>query len=287
MKTLTKKQRNMFWRIIIAGIMFAVLEVLEHTVLQQWLGEHPWYGVAIYAVPYLIVGYDVLKKAVHNIRHGQVFDENLLMIIATFGAFGVQEFSEALAVMLFYQVGELFQGYAVGKSRANISELMDIVPEYANVEQDGVLTEVDPDDVEVGTVIVVKPGERISYRPVVGNPWAYCWMAFDGERADEYMREAGFEKGVYHLDAHVDISGFYNLCERVLSASSQDYSAALKRLGLLMEFIALAIESNERGRTHNVRREHKALYKKKDYIRYGAEYMLNYYASINVGDVSK
>ena len=167
MKTLTKKQRNMFWRIIIAGIMFAVLEVLEHTVLQQWLGEHPWYGVAIYAVPYLIVGYDVLKKAVHNIRHGQVFDENLLMIIATFGAFGVQEFSEALAVMLFYQVGELFQGYAVGKSRANISELMDIVPEYANVEQDGVLTEVDPDDVEVGTVIVVKPGERIPLDGVV------------------------------------------------------------------------------------------------------------------------
>lgn len=140
---------------------------------------------------------------------------------------------------------------------------------------------------QAGQMFLVKPGERISYRPVVTNPWAYCWMAFDGERAGEYMLKAGFDKGVYHLDAHVDTSLFYNLCEKVLSASQQDYSAALKRLGLLMEFIALAIESNERGHTHNVRREHKALYKKKDYIRYGAEYMLNYYASINVGDVSK
>ena len=102
-----------------------------------------------------------------NISHGQVFDENFLMMVATFGAFGVKEYSEAVAVMLFYQVGELFQNYAVGKSRQSISDMMNICPEYANIEEDGVLTQVDPDDVEVGTIIVVKPGERIPLDGIV------------------------------------------------------------------------------------------------------------------------
>lgn len=121
----------------------------------------------IYLVPYLIIGYDIVYKAVRNISHGQVFDENFLMMVATVGAFGVQEFSEAVAVMLFYQVGELFQSYAVGKSRQSISAMMDICPEYANIEQNGVLTQVDPDDVEVGDIIVIKPGERIPLDGVV------------------------------------------------------------------------------------------------------------------------
>ena len=121
----------------------------------------------IYLIPYLVIGYDIVYKAVRNISHGQVFDENFLMMVATFGAFGVKEYSEAVAVMLFYQVGELFQNYAVGKSRQSISDMMNICPEYANIEEDGVLTQVDPDDVEVGTIIVVKPGERIPLDGIV------------------------------------------------------------------------------------------------------------------------
>ena len=121
----------------------------------------------IYLVPYLVIGYDIVYKAARNISHGQVFDENFLMMIATFGAFGVGEYSEAVAVMLFYQVGELFQGYAVGKSRQSISDMMDICPEYANIEEDGVLKQVDPDDVEIGTIIVVKPGEKIPIDGIV------------------------------------------------------------------------------------------------------------------------
>ena len=114
-----------------------------------------------------MIGYDIVYKAVRNISHGQVFDENFLMMVATFGAFSVKEYSEAVAVMLFYQVGELFQNYAVGKSRQSISDMMNICPEYANIEEDGVLTQVDPDDVEVGTIIVVKPGERIPLDGIV------------------------------------------------------------------------------------------------------------------------
>ena len=118
-------------------------------------------------IPYLIVGWDIIYRAVRNISHGQVFDENFLMCIATFGALGVKEYSEAVAVMLFYQIGELFQSYAVNRSRQSISAMMDICPEYANIEQNGVLTQVDPDDVEVGDIIVIKPGERIPLDGVV------------------------------------------------------------------------------------------------------------------------
>ena len=121
----------------------------------------------LHFVLYLLIGYDVVWKALRNIRRGQIFDENFLMMIATFGAFGVQDYLEAVAVMLFYQIGELFQSYAVGKSRQSITDMMDICPEYANVEENGELVEVDPDDVEVGSVIVVKPGERIPLDGVV------------------------------------------------------------------------------------------------------------------------
>ncbi len=162
---MTKKQKKMLYRIIVTFLLFAVLMVCEHTG-----GMDGWNKIVlfvIYLVPYLVIGYDIVYKAARNISHGQVFDENFLMMIATFGAFGVGEYSEAVAVMLFYQVGELFQGYAVGKSRQSISDMMDICPEYANIEEGGVLKQVDPDDVEVGSIIVVKPGERIPLDGIV------------------------------------------------------------------------------------------------------------------------
>lgn len=163
---MTSKQKKMLYRIITAFVLFVVLMVLEHTgVLEQLPSQ--WLVFLIYLIPYLVIGYDIVYKAVRNISHGQVFDENFLMMVATFGAFGVKEYSEAVAVMLFYQVGELFQNYAVGKSRQSISDMMNICPEYANIEEDGVLTQVDPDDVEVGSIIVVKPGERIPLDGIV------------------------------------------------------------------------------------------------------------------------
>ncbi len=161
---MTKKQKNMLLRIISSFILLAVLMICEHIGI---LPENIWIQLILFLVPYLIIGYDIIVKAAKNIRRGQVFDENFLMMIATFGAFGARDFSEAAAVMLFYQVGELFQSYAVGKSRQSISEMMDICPEYANIEQEGRLVQVDPDDVEIGSIIVVKPGERIPLDGVV------------------------------------------------------------------------------------------------------------------------
>ncbi len=145
--------------------MFVVLLILDKTGVFEDL---PWFALLpIYLVPYIIIGYDVIRKAVINISHGQVFDENFLMMIATFGAFGIGEYSEALAVMLFYQVGELFQSYAVGKSRQSITDLMSIAPEYANlVKEDGSIEEVDPEEISVGDIIAVRAGEKI---PVDGT----------------------------------------------------------------------------------------------------------------------
>lgn len=163
---MTKKQQKMLVRIIISFAIFAVLFVCGHGGMLEGI-EGTWILFLVYAVPYLIIGYDIIYKAARNISHGQIFDENFLMMIATFGAFGVKEYSEAVAVMLFYQIGELFQGYAVGKSRQSIADMMDICPEYANVEADGNLMQVDPDDVEVGSIIVIKPGERIPLDGIV------------------------------------------------------------------------------------------------------------------------
>ena len=157
---MTKKQKAMLSRIIAAFIIYITLAVSDHMeILPEWLGL--WGKMALYLIPYVLIGLDVVYRAFRNIRNGQVFDENFLMTVATFGAFGVGEYSEAVAVMLFYQVGELFQSYAVNRSRQSITELMDICPEYANIEEDGQLKQVDPDDVEVGDIIVVKAGERI------------------------------------------------------------------------------------------------------------------------------
>ncbi len=157
---MTDKQKKMLFRILFTFVLFAGLMAVDKTGRVSWLQKFP-YGFILYLIPYLLIGYDIIWKAVRNIRHGQIFDENFLMMIATFGAFGVGEYSEALAVMLFYQVGELFQNYAVSRSRQSITEMMNICPEYANIEENGQLIQVDPDEVEPGTIIIIKAGERI------------------------------------------------------------------------------------------------------------------------------
>mgnify|MGYP002596060722 CR=1 FL=1 len=143
-----KKQKIMLYRIIAAAVIYVPLFVLEHMGKLEFQSEIP-VQFLLFMIPYLIVGWDIIYRAVRNISHGQVFDENFLMCIATFGALGVKEYSEAVAVMLFYQIGELFQSYAVNRSRQSISAMMDICPEYANIEEDGQLKQVDPDDVEM------------------------------------------------------------------------------------------------------------------------------------------
>lgn len=158
---MTKKQKNVLIRIIISAVLVVVFGLLPV--------EDRYLRLALFLIPYLIIGYDILRKAVLGIVNGQVFDENFLMAIATVGAIILGEYTEGTAVMLFYQIGELFQSYAVGKSRRNISALMDIRPDYANIEQDGELEQVDPDDVEIGTIIVVQPGEKVPIDGVVVN----------------------------------------------------------------------------------------------------------------------
>lgn len=158
---MNKKQKSTLARIILAFVVYIAANVLMRIEgLPPWL--EPWWAQCLlFLVPYVIIGGDIVVRAFRNIAHGQVFDENFLMMIATFGAFVVGEYSEGVAVMLFYQVGELFQSYAVNRSRQSITELMDICPDYANIEKDGQLIQVDPDDVAIDDVIVVKPGERI------------------------------------------------------------------------------------------------------------------------------
>lgn len=163
---MNKRQKKDLRRILVAAVLFVPLFIMEHVGVFDLL-PFPWIGLLICLVPYLIVGHDVILKAAQNIRNGQIFDENFLMMIATFGAFVIGEYIEAVAVMLFYQVGELFQSYAVGKSRESITALMEICPEYANLEVDGEIEEVDPDEVEVDSIIVIKPGERIPLDGVV------------------------------------------------------------------------------------------------------------------------
>ena len=156
---MTKKQKKVLVRIIVAAVLLIILHFVPL--------EGIWLGL-LYLIPYAVIGYDILRKAVLGIMHGEVFDENFLMAVATVGAMGLGEYSEGVAVMLFYQIGELFQAVAVGKSRQNISALMDIRPDYANIEaEDGSLEQVDPDDVEIGTVIVVRPGEKVPIDGVV------------------------------------------------------------------------------------------------------------------------
>lgn len=153
---MTRKQKRVLIRIITSAVLLAAVIVLDKT-----LEIEKYIVAAMYLVPYFVIGYDILKKAVLGIFHGQIFDENFLMAVATVGAVGLGDFKEGVAVMLFYQIGELFQSIAVGKSRKSISALMDIRPDYANVEKDGKLVRVDPSEVEIGTVITVNPGEKV------------------------------------------------------------------------------------------------------------------------------
>ncbi len=155
---MNKKQKKVLIRIIVA---VALLIILSFVPAEGWL------QLALYMIPYLVIGYDILKKAVKGIMNRQVFDENFLMAVATVGAIALGDYKEGVAVMLFYQIGELFQSYAVGKSRRNISELMDIRPDYANIEKDGEVVQVDPDEVAIGTIILVKPGEKIPIDGIV------------------------------------------------------------------------------------------------------------------------
>lgn len=159
MRKMTKKQKRVLIRIIVSAVLVVTFSLVSV--------QNPYVRMALFLIPYLIIGYDILRKAVLGIVNGQVFDENFLMAIATIGAIVLGEYLEGTAVMLFYQIGELFQSYAVGKSRGNIAALMDIRPDYANIEQDGQLEQVDPDNVEIGTVIVVQPGEKIPIDGIV------------------------------------------------------------------------------------------------------------------------
>ncbi len=156
---MTKKQKKVLFRIIIAAVLAAACYFIPI--------ENPYLRLAVFMVPYLIIGYDILRKAILGVVHGEVFDENFLMAAATVGAIILGEYVEGVAVMLFYQIGELFQSYAVGKSRKNISQLMDIRPDYANMEVDGKVEQVDPDEVGIGTIILVQPGEKVPIDGVV------------------------------------------------------------------------------------------------------------------------
>ena len=149
---MTKKQKKVLIRIIVAAVLMIGF---------SFLPVSGWLAFGLYMIPYIVIGYDILKKAFKGILNRQVFDENFLMAVATVGAVCLGEYKEGVAVMLFYQIGELFQSYAVGKSRKNISALMDIRPDYANIERDGDIVAVDPDEVAIGEIIIVKPGEKI------------------------------------------------------------------------------------------------------------------------------
>lgn len=169
---MTKKQKVMLWRILIATVLLLGLQLLGAEAFDQLGAAGRWVRLALHLVVYLIIGYDILKKAFKGILNRQVFDENFLMAVATLGALALAiyengEYLEVIAVMLFYQVGAWFQSYAVGRSRRNISDLMDIRPDYANIERDGKLEKVDPDEVEIGSIIVVQPGEKVPIDGVI------------------------------------------------------------------------------------------------------------------------
>ena len=169
---MTRKQKVMLWRILIATVLLLGLQTLGAEAFDQLGAAGRWVRLAVHLIDYLIIGYDILKKAFKGICNRQVFDENFLMAVATLGALALAvyengEYLEVIAVMLFYQVGEWFQSYAVGRSRRNISDLMDIRPDYANVERDGKLEKVDPDEVDVGSIIIVQPGEKVPIDGVI------------------------------------------------------------------------------------------------------------------------
>ena len=203
---MNKKQKKVLIRILIAAVLVAAFHFLpEEGDLRLGSLALPWAAIRFvaYMIPYLVIGYDILKKAGKGILNRQVFDENFLMAVATVGAILLGEYVEGVAVMLFYQIGELFQSYAVGKSRRNISELMDIRPDYANIEQDGKLVRVDPDEVEIGSVIVIQPGEKIPIDGVVvEGSSSLNTSALTGESVPQEVKE-----GDEALSGAVNLSG--------------------------------------------------------------------------------
>ena len=227
---MTKKQKNMLTRILVTAVLYAALVAADHMKMIPAVFEG-WKLLFLYFIPYFVIGWDILYKAVRNIKNGQIFDENFLMAVATIGAFGVNEYSEAVAVMLFYQVGELFQSYAVNRSRQSITDLMDICPEYANIEEDGQLKQVDPDDVEVGDIIVIKPGEKIPLDgKVVFGESMVDTSALTGESVPRTVKEgddlvSGCVNGIGLLRAEVtkefDDSTVAKILELVENASSK------------------------------------------------------------------
>ena len=184
---MSPKQKKVLYRIVVSAVLFFTLLVLFKTVLSEYEGG--WIEAIVFIVPYLIVGYDILIKAGKNIAHGHVFDENFLMIIAGIGAYATGEFAEAVAVMLFFQVGELFQSYAVGKSRQSISDLMDIAPETANLVAGDSIEEVDPEDVEIGSLLLVRPGEKVPVDGIVED--GESWLDTSALTGESVLRHIG------------------------------------------------------------------------------------------------
>ncbi|MGI5874192.1 MAG: heavy metal translocating P-type ATPase [Bacillota bacterium] len=220
---MNKKQKNLLIRIIIAAVFFVPLYLISEGFVS--VGMPKWGLFLLFLIPYLLVGHDILRKAFNGIRHRQVFDENFLMTVATVGAIVLGEYGEGVAVMLLYQVGELFQSYAVGKSRRNISDLMDIRPDYANIEIDGVLTRVDPEEVEIGSVIVVKPGEKIPLDGViVEGTSALNTSALTGESLPREVSE-----GSDVLSGSINMTGLL----KIETTTEFDESTAAKILDLV------------------------------------------------------
>lgn len=220
---MNKKQKNLLIRIIIAAVFFIPLYLISEDIISVDIPQ--WLLIILFLIPYLTVGYDILRKAALGIKNKQVFDENFLMSIATIGAIILGEYGEGVAVMLLYQVGELFQSVAVGKSRKNISELMDIRPDYANIEVDGELEQVDPDEVEVGSIIVVKPGEKVPIDGVIveGNS-SVNTSALTGE-----SRPFDVEPGQDILSGSINMTGVL----KIRTTADFDESTASKILDLV------------------------------------------------------
>ena len=221
---MNKKQKNLLIRIIIATVFFIPLYLISEDIVHA--GMPKWALILLFLIPYLTVGYDIIRKAVLGIKNGRMFDECFLMTVATVGAIALGEYGEGVAVMLLYQVGELFQSYAVGKSRKNISELMDIRPDYANIEkEDGTLERVDPDEVKVDTVIVVQPGERVPIDGVIAEgASALNTAALTGESKP---REVTVDDTV--LSGSINISGVL----KIRTTAEFDESTASKILDLV------------------------------------------------------
>ncbi len=221
---MNKKQKTLLWRIIIAAIFWVPLFLISEDIVHVEMPK--WVLIILFLIPYLLVGYDILRKAFKGICNGKIFDENFLMAIATIGAIVLGEYGEGVAVMLLYQVGELFQSYAVGKSRRSITELMDIRPDYANLEnEDGETEQVDPDEVEVGSIIVVKPGEKIPLDGViVEGTSSLNTAALTGESKP---REVGPEEDV--LSGSINMTGVL----RIRTTTEFDESTASKILDLV------------------------------------------------------